>query len=151
MSLAQLLRVKLKESQKNNWTFAKNLLKVVIGEVDTIAARNTGKPFSDEDVQKIIRKMIVSNKETMDSMKKVGRDKEDRYALLEEENVYLSSLLPKTLTVAEIQSKLIDIAESIRSVKSDGQATGIGIKYLKSKSLSFLSDDVASVVKLMRA
>lgn len=147
--MLQQLRQKLAESQKNGWTFARNLLKVVIGEVNTISAR-TNKHLSDEEVQKIIRKLVVSNKETIEGMEKVGREKEQRYAILKEENEYLATLLPKMLSMDEIKNGLADLTEAIRNAKSDGQATGIAIKCLKGKGLSFLGDDVASVVKELR-
>ena len=55
-----------------------------------------------------------------------GTDAE-RIATLARENDLLSELLPKGLSVAEIQVLLMPAAESIRAAASDGQATGVEV------------------------
>ena len=68
---------------------------------------------------------------------------------LSKENDCLSSLLPKTLSKDEIKNNLSEVIDSIKAVNI-GQATGIAVKFLKSKNLLALGEDISSAVKELK-
>jgi uncharacterized protein YqeY len=145
------LRSKLTESRKLGKKLELSMLSLVLGEVDTIEGR--GKKVSNEEVEKIIRKIIVSNTETMNLMREKGGITGSFD--LPAENAFLNTLLPKTLTKEEIKHLLTNKMETnkmemIKSAKSDGQATGIAMKILKEGNHKVLGEDVAGAVKEMR-
>jgi uncharacterized protein YqeY len=145
MSLIDVLRAKLLEARKARSEAQKNVLTVVLGDISTFEA-NHGKAPADEEVEKTIRKLILANTETMGHKEKRGDD----VTTLKEETAFLESLLPKTLSVAEIKEQLADVLPAIRSAKNDGQATGAAMKHLKGKNLKVLGDVVAAAVKELR-
>src|SRR5689334_8754447 len=57
------LQAKLREAMKSRDDLARDLLRVILGEVSTRRAR-TGKEPTEEEVQAIIRKVIAGNDET---------------------------------------------------------------------------------------
>ena len=148
MSLMQTLRTKLTESRKGGRAVELSVLQVVLGEA-TMAEARSGKAPSDEEVEKIIRKTMLGNQETMVLMEQKGMVN-DTYARLKAENVFLQTLLPQTLSVAEIVAALGEVAEAVRGAKNDGQATGVAMKHLKGKGLKVLGDDVSAAVRQVR-
>lgn len=66
--MLQNLRIKLNETRKNKQSMQMQLIQVVIGEADTVASRK-GK-ITDEEVEKIVRKVIAGNNETIETVKK---------------------------------------------------------------------------------
>lgn len=124
----------------------KSILRVVIGEIDTIVTREN-KELTDERVVSIIRKVITSNEETI----KAGGDKEK----LTLENSILFSFLPKTLSLDEIEAFFLNgdgpHFERIQDAKTEGQAIGIAMKEIKAAGLPVLSSDVVTVIKAIRA
>lgn len=192
------LRFKLNRARKEKNLLEMGLIQVIIGDADTIASRN-GK-ITDEEVNKIIRKIITGNTETTEITKKCliksalkesdieeirsKIDEQDNFKLelevqkkalemivekaksnedvalilesynslkekLSKENDCLSSLLPKTLSKDEIKNNLSEVIDSIKAVNI-GQATGIAVKFLKSKNLLALGEDISSAVKELK-
>jgi uncharacterized protein YqeY len=144
------LQAKLKEAMKSKNDLAKDLLRVILGEVSTRVAR-TGKEPGDEEVHGIIRKLIASNSETRKELEQRGQTTHEAYDRLARENTYLETLLPSTLDTAAIETELASVAAELKAAKSDGQATGIAMKQLKQKGLTVRGEDVAAVVRKMRA
>jgi uncharacterized protein YqeY len=145
MSLIDTLRTKLTEARRSKAEAQKNVLSVVLGEVSTFEARS-GKPPGDEEVEKMIRKVILGNTETLGLLEQRGQTN----PALQEENALLESLLPKTLTVAEVKAHLAVILPAIQGAKNDGQATGAAMKHLKAKNVKVLGGTVAAAVKELR-
>jgi uncharacterized protein YqeY len=143
------LEAKLKEAVKTGNDLARDLLRVILGEVSTRRGR-TGKEPGDEEVHGIIRKIITGNDETRTELEKRGQTTHEAYGRLARENTYLETLLPKTLDQAAIAKELGPIAAELRSAKNDGQATGLAMKHLKQKGLPVRGDDVAAAVKQLR-
>src|SRR5262249_34692815 len=131
------LQAKLQEAMKARNELAKNVLRVVMGEVSTRKAR-TGKEPADTEVHAIIRSIISNNNETRKELEQRGQTSHEAYPRLGQENGYLETLLPKTLDQAAIQKELQPIAAELRSAKNDGQATGLAMKHLKQKGLAVL-------------
>lgn len=122
----------------------KEVLRVALGEIQTAAARSN-KALSDEEAAAIVRKLIKSNRETLE----LARDDEERRVLTEEIQV-LESLLPKTLTEDEIVAALDAARDAIRGAANDGQATGVAMKHLKAQGASVDGKTVAAAVKKIR-
>ena len=91
--------------------------------------------------------MMTSNAETRKELEQRGQTAHEAYAKLGRENVYLETLLPKTLDRDAIRKELEPIAAELKAAKSDGQATGLAVKHLKQKGLAVLGEDVAAAVK----
>ena len=150
MSLLETLRERLTASRRAGNAVEMGVLQVVLGEASTHEAR-TGKKPSDEEVEKLIRKTILGNQETLGILQQRGLTAGDNFAKLTAENALLQSLLPKTLSVDEIALHLADVADAVRAARNDGQATGVAMKHLKGKNLKVLGEDVAQAVKKLRS
>ena len=144
------LQAQLREAMKAKNDLARDLLRVILGEVSTRRAR-TGKEPGEEEIHGIIRALITNNSETRKELEQRGQTAHEAYARLAQENVYLESLLPKTLDVAAIRNALEPIAAELKGAKNDGQATGLAVKHLKQKGLAALGADVAAAVKQVRS
>jgi uncharacterized protein YqeY len=143
------LQAQLKDAIKSRNDLAKNLLRIVMGEVSTLRARS-GKEPTETEVHGIIRRIIAGNNETRKELEQHGQTAHEAYARLAGENTYLETMLPKTLDQAAIRKELDAIAAELKSAKSDGQATGMAMKHLKQKGLAVLGEDVAAVVRQLR-
>jgi len=143
------LQAQLKEAMKARNELAKNLLRIVMGEVSTLKAR-TGKEPADTEIHGIIRRIIAGNNETRKELEQHGQTAHEAYARLAQENAYLETMLPKTLDQAAIKKELEAIAAALKGAKSDGQATGTAMKHFKQTGLAVLGEDVAAVVREIR-
>ena len=143
------LQAQLKEAMKARNELAKNLLRIVMGEVSTLKAR-TGKEPADTEIHGIIRRIIAGNNETRKELEQHGQTTHEAYARLAQENAYLETMLPKTLDQAAIKKELEAIAAALKGAKSDGQATGTAMKHFKQTGLAVLGEDVAAVVREIR-
>jgi len=149
MSLLETLRGKLTEARKAGKAQQMTLLQVLLGEASTAEARSGKKP-TDEEMEKIIRKTAAGVTETLDILQKRGMTSSPDFAKLTAENAYLATLLPKTMSVAEIKAQLAEVADGIKGAKSDGQATGLAMKHLKGKNLKVLGEDVSAAIRELR-
>ena len=133
------------DAMKAGRAVEKNILKLAMGEIQTIESRGAGE-VSDDDVGKILRKIIKSNEESAAATE----DAEKKATLVAEVEI-LSALLPKTLTPEEIQAALEAVEEQILGAGNDGQATGMAMKHLKSSGANVEGKDVSAAVRAMRA
>jgi uncharacterized protein YqeY len=143
------LQAKLREAMKAKDELARDLLRVVLGEVSTRRAR-TGKEPGDEEVHGIVRKLIAGNDETRKELERRGQTAHEAYGRLARENAYLHALLPSTLDPAAIRAELEAITADLKAARNDGQATGLAMKHLKGKGLAVQGEDVAAVVRQLR-
>lgn len=150
MSLKEKVRERFEEAKKSNHREEKNLLSVILGDIATAEARS-GKDVSDAEVEKLLRKMVESNNETVNQMKSHQRADDPQVAVLERENTFLRALLPQTLDVAAIVKALEPVKADIIAAKNDGQATGVAMKHLKAQALSVQGNDVSAAVKQLRS
>lgn len=149
MSLKEKVRQKFEEAKRSGNREEKNLLSVILGDISTAEARS-GKETPDADVEKLLRKMVESNTETVNQMRSHHRADDPQVAVLEREIAFLKTLLPQTLDAEAIVKALEPVRAEIVNAKSDGQATGVAMKCLKSQSLSVQGQDVAAAVKQIR-
>ena len=141
--LVEKIKLRITEATKQKLPVERDVLRLVVGEVQTIEARNN-KPVSDEQVESIIRKLIEANEETIQASS-ANQEK------LKQENEVLSQWLPKTLTQDEIESFLKAEDVDVTQAKNDGQAMGMAMKSLKSGDQKVLGDDVKAVVAKLRS
>lgn len=138
------IRTRLKAAMKNQRTVEKEILRVALGELQTIEAR--GEAIDDALVLRVVKKLLKSNRETLDATTATA----DR-AALEEEIVVLESLVPKSMSVDDIAAALAPVADQIRAAGNDGQATGIAMRHLKGAGIAADGKDVAEATKRLRS
>ena len=149
MSMLETLKGKLTECRKTGKAVEMTVLQVVLGDASMIEAR-TGKKASDEEMEKLIRKTMLGNQETLALLEQKSMTASDNFAKLTTENAFLTTLLPRTLSPDEIVVQLTEVADAVKAAKNDGQATGVAMKHLKGKQLKVLGDDVSVAVKKIR-
>jgi uncharacterized protein YqeY len=150
MSIVADIRLQLVTSMREKDEIKKNILRIILGDLSTSEVRS-GKISTDDDVRRVIKKLIESNLETL----KFCADRPDSFLKLTTENSILSSFLPKTLSKEDIKGYInfssTMIVSEIKDAKSDGQATGVLIKWLKQNNYGHFDGFVASeVVKEIR-
>lgn len=140
------LQTKLNQARKAGDKEALGILQVVLGDLSTLKARN-GKDVTEDQIENTIRGLRDKNNETLVLLAGKGREADE--VRLNKENAYLTTLLPTTLTVAEIKVALAEIKDQLVTAKG-GAAVGIAMKYLKPKGLKVLGDDVKKAVEEMK-
>ena len=142
------LKEKIHQSMKNKNQAVLDVCRVALGDIQTLESRKGS--VSEDECQKILRKLVDSNNEMMRSL-----IDEMKIAKLKKENEVLDSLLPKLLSVDEIEAIFLNSDgaefEKIRDVENVGQAMGIAMKFLSSKKLSINGNDVKEVVSKIRS
>src|SRR5437764_15355725 len=98
---AMELQAKIQEAMKARDDLARDLLRVILGEVSTRKAR-TGKEPRDEEIHAIIRSVMANNQQTRAELEQRGQTGHGAYARLAREHAYLETLLPRTLDQAAI-------------------------------------------------
>ena len=139
------IKAQMFRAMKAGAVVEKEILRVAVGEITTDAARE-GRKGDDDEARALIRKLIKSNDETLATISDA-----EKKSVLEEENRILSAFLPRALDVDAIALTLAAVADAVRSAASEGQATGIAMKHLKSLGASVNGKDVAVAVKRIRA
>lgn len=141
MTLKETIRSQILTATKLKKEPTKNVLKVVLGEIETQESRN-GKPLTDDDGYRIIRKTLQGVEEML------GYKPND--SKFEEEKTALNLLLPKQLTAEDIKSTLLSKVDELKAAKSEGQATGIAMKLFKEKNLCVDGNVVKRVITEVR-
>lgn len=142
--LTDEIKSRMMRALKARNTTEREILGVVLGEIQTQEARQGA--LSEEAVQGVVRKLIKSNRETLDA----ATDAAQR-AGLEQEISILETLLPKSLSEDEVIAALAPVANAIRAASGDGPATGIAMKQLKQQPAPVDGRVVSQAVKKMRA
>lgn len=143
--LVETIRARSMEAMKARREVEKTILRLALGEVQTEEARS-GETLDDDAVEKILRKLVKSNRETIEATTDA-----ERVAELTEEVTVLESLLPKQLGEVEVIALLEPVADAIRGAGGDGQATGVAMKHLKSSGAAVNGKVVSAAVRKMRA
>ena len=79
MSLKATVRQKFEEAKRAGNREAKDLLSVILGDISTAEARG-GKDVTDAEVEKLLRKMVESNTETLTQLKSHNRGEDPKVA-----------------------------------------------------------------------
>jgi hypothetical protein len=139
------LKRRLKEAMKTGRTIEKEILRVALGEIQTIEARSETNA-DDQTAISVIKKLVKANEETL----QVSENADQRRAL-EEELVVLRSLLPDSMSVDQIVEALAPLVQQLKAAGNDGQATGIAMKHLKSSGAAVEGKQVAEAVRRIRS
>ncbi len=123
----------------------KEVLRTVIGEVTQVAA-GEGRDVSEEDIERVLRKVLKNNHETLALTEGNGKRR-----LLEQENEVIEALLPRTLDAAAIAQALQPVIEHVVAASSDGQAIGVAMKHLNGIGAPVNGKEVADVVRQLRS
>jgi uncharacterized protein YqeY len=143
--LLDTIKAQMFKAMKAGNTVEKEILRVAVGEITTDRVRE-GRTGSDDEAQAILRKLMKSNDESI-----AASDDAAKKAVLEEENRILSAFLPKSLDVDAIVSALAPVADAVKAAGSEGQATGVAMKHLKSTGAVVQGKDVAQAVQRLRS
>jgi hypothetical protein len=145
MGMVDDLKAAIKEAMKARDELTKSILRVALGEIQSIEMR-TG-AITEEDAQKAVRKLIASNTETIAA----SGDKD--VSRLMKENEILDTLLPQQWDAARIAEFLnADEAaiSAIRNAPNDGAAMGPAMKALKAAQAPIDGKLVGQVIKQLR-
>ncbi len=143
--LVDEIKAQLTEAMRNKDTRRRDLLRVVMGELQTVSSR-TGKSLDDEQAQQVVRKIAKSVQEMIDVS-----DRPEAVEQAKQELAILESLLPKTLSMEEIVTALEPVKDAILGAGNDGQAIGIAMKHLKSTGAAVEGRTVGEAVRSLRA
>ncbi|HEU4537051.1 MAG TPA: GatB/YqeY domain-containing protein [Polyangiaceae bacterium] len=143
--IAEELSKRIKRAMKEGDTVAREVLRVALGEIQTVEARGGG-ALPDADAAAIVRKLIKSNQETIAATQDASARE-----TLEREIAVLRELLPATLDVAQIVEALAGVAAAVRAAPNDGAATGVAMKALKASGAEVTGKDVSEAVRTLRA
>ncbi len=142
--LVDTIKAQALQAMKAKDSLATSILRLALGEVQTAEAR-TNRKATDDEVTAVLRKLIKSNDETL----AVAVDEEQK-RILTQENTVLAALLPASLTPEQIVEALAPVAAAIREAKSEGQATGVAMKHLKTTGAVVSGTTVGAAVKQIR-
>ncbi len=150
MGLAENIKSNLTTAMKERNEVKKNVLRVVLGEVSTSESRS-GKKMTDDEVAKVIRKVIQGNDETLSYL----MPENENFTKLTEENYILKGFLPTTMTLDEMKQHIAygsgAVIQEVKAAKSDGQAVGVLMRFFKMNGKNVLGEDVKELAQHYRA
>jgi len=144
MNLKETIRARVTECSKQALPFERDLLRVVLGEVQRKEIKNE---LDDNGVIKVLKKMREGNIGTIEAYL-VADD--PRVDVLKKEIEILDKYIPRSLSVEEILKELEPVADKIREAKADGPAMGVSMKLLKAAGLVVEGMDVSKAVGKIR-
>ena len=129
MTTVEKMKSQVLAAMKSGDEVTKNVLRVALSEISLVesSSANAGRPLTEEQILKIVRKIQASNSETIAALAATDA----RQVVLIRENQILESFLPKLLTLEEIKSRLSIVQVEICAAKNVGQATGVAMKVFK--------------------
>jgi uncharacterized protein YqeY len=143
------LRTKVKEAPLGSKE--RNLLKVILGDLQNLPGSGKAKVADPDDNTciKYVESFMKTNRTTLEKLKgKQGMDKQ--IVEITDENICLSRLVPKQLTIDEIREHLKDV--DVKSAPKTGPAIGMAMGHLKKQGLALnvKGNLVTQIVKEMR-
>tara|TARA_Y100000296_G_C5077776_1_gene208271 strand:+ start:199 stop:624 length:426 start_codon:yes stop_codon:yes gene_type:complete len=121
---------------------ARNLLKVVLGEIQQKAAF---KEVSDQQCHSMVKKMIKANEDNIKLLDDGDRRKEEYHR----ENVILSSLLPQYWSEQDIRNWIQDEKIDVNAFPNEGAVIGQCMSKLKGEPVE--GGMVKKIISEMRA
>jgi uncharacterized protein YqeY len=139
--LEKLIRIKVLSAINKGDNLEKNVLRFALGELE----RETSlKNLTEEDKQKIIKRLIKSNENTL----KLTESEDDKYILKEEIDIF-KSILPKELDKKDIEvfvKKCLDVGSLTLDYDNVGKSVGIVMKTFKKSNIAVDGKLVKEVV-----
>ena len=156
MSLTETIKIKILESIKSGNHATRNILKVALGEIQTLESRNGS--ITEEEAVKAVRKIIDGNKYSIEILMQSPAisdiESSKQINILRQENQILGGLLPAQITKEELlgffQSSPISVINDIIAAPNDGKAIGLAMKFIKENKISVDGKRVAEIVKEIR-
>lgn len=140
------LKSRIVKAMKNGSEVEKNLLRVVVGDVEMASVRQN-KPITDEMTYGVVKKVLASLRETLSLAKEKNVQPP---VAIEQEIVLLQELLPQTWSRQQIKDFLVEHFDKIRLAGNAGQAMGVAMKVIKSAKGAVEADDVKAIVEELR-
>lgn len=143
----EMLRSRIRNSVSNS--DEKDLLKVVLGEIQRLSSAKT----SEEQCYGVVKGIIKSNEENVMHLAKMYDDPNDdpRCGKYHKEIQLLQDLLPNYWNKEQIQQELNSAGIDLSQSKNDGQAIGMAMSHLKKIGAPVEGGTVKEVVAEMRA
>lgn len=138
------LKKRMVTAMKAHKTVEKELLRTALGEI-TMKAHTQGVEASDALVLEVLRKLAKSTEQTMAVAPAEQKEQ------LAQELAMLAELLPQAASVDSVRAALEAVSDAIVGAKSDGAATGVAMKHLKSLGLEADGKIVGQAVAALRA
>lgn len=139
------IRYALNDAVRNRDETKKNILRVVLGEIEGAVARSKdGKDLTDDQVIAIIKKIVIANTEVKNQLAlwAMSDENQNKIEVLLQENDILSTFLPQVMSLAEIENFIADKSFTAHY----GKATGEAMKMIKAAGLTADGNDVKEAV-----
>jgi hypothetical protein len=146
--LVETIKKRMKQAMLEKDAVTRDILRVAVGELQTAEAR--GVEMSDESAEKIVRKLVKSNQETLSAIEDDAAKAEQVIQLRRELDI-LETILPRTLSLQDVEEALAPVSEQIRSAAGDGPAMGVAMKHLKSEGAAVDGRTVSEAVRNIRS
>lgn len=168
MSLLNNLQTRIVECMRCGLTHERDILKTVIGEAQLNSSR-TNKPITDDDIIAVLKKSKQNVEQTMVDMEtnatNTGVPVHACALMVKQVEITIyNAHLPQYMSVDAIWDTLtaatfdqtevgvvVKLTSIIKDAKSDGQATGVAMKYLKANNYAVQGQDVTEAIKMIRA
>ncbi|RDJ35139.1 MAG: hypothetical protein DWQ19_09905 [Crenarchaeota archaeon] len=133
------MKSSLKKAMFDKNDVEKNILRVVLGEVNQLqmSKQQGNKPVADEQVYKIVRKIMQSNNEVIEKL-----PDDNRKAVLFQENTILDGFLPHQLSPDEIKIELLKL-----NLDNSKKSIGVAMKYFKENEMFVDGNDVRIAIE----
>jgi uncharacterized protein len=145
MTLLESLKKRALEAMKVKDSFTTTLLRLAAAEIQMLETR-CGRPTTEDEAAQCLRRLMKSNDETL-----AATVDPEQKATLVRENALLAEFLPKSLDIDALVLALGPVLDAIRAAPSDGPATGIAMKHLKTIGAVAQGADVTKAVAKVRA
>jgi uncharacterized protein YqeY len=143
--LEDKIKVEIKNAMLSKDNTKKNILRLVLGEIQTKSVAAT---LSDDDKLNIVRKIIKSNMFTMEKGKEnPDYNNPDYMNELETENRILSELLPVSLNKDQIKEFIDNEGLRINPEDNVGKSIGMIMRGFKQKNITVDARLVKEVVE----
>ena len=143
--IVEELKRRIADAMRAKDAVAKDVLRVALGEIQTAEARSGG-ALDEAEAQKVIKKLVKSNDETLAATRDPGTQQK-----LKRENEVLGAMLPRSLGVDEIVAALAPVAGQIAAAKGDGPAMGLAMRHLRSEGATVEAPDVKAAIAKIRS
>lgn len=136
--MLEKLKADLLHYRKNHGSdIAKDILRVLIGDIETYESRPNTKKMTDDQCLKMIKKLIQSNQEVIDSTH--DQSKRDK---LQEEIDFVRQYLPEVMSRTEVRQRIQQNTSSLKSITNFGKAMGFMMGQMKKSGKDFEAQDV---------
>ena len=144
ISLIQEIKARIESALRTGNAIEKDTLKILLGDIQTEETRRN-KTFSDEEIHSMAAKICTQLEETVN----VGKLHNYDVSKFEKQIEILSCYKPKFANFIEVKSHVLedlDLKNTVKNAKSEGQAIGTIVKFLKAKGINASIDDIKKII-----